>query len=384
MFNVFVNDGTQEMPNDDILYIVSKEGIFLKKKVGLVESLTKVNKISILDTMGLKETASLDIPKIPIGNFAKIAEFFNEICKASRGEAITLIYFNQKTRKFKFFIPYQLISPGSLNYLTESFKGYDLIGDIHSHGTMGAFHSGVDDHDEQYFDGIHITLGNVSGRDNISISASLVVNGTRFMIEPQDYIEGVEHTESSYSPISFVKGNTGSGVSHFGSLFEGLNTSYPTYSSKNKFYKVLATEEQRIFNQDWLDKVEEKNSFLRVSDAVAYESPVYEQFSDYRENFKKEQDKLVNKGKAATMEISSILDENDENPCATCVFKAHKIDYVIDNIIEDVEEEEEKNVFEIEEDNYISSPEENPSPGLIQKSLDLLRKGGSFFKYGPD
>ena len=32
MFEIFINDGTKEMPTDDIFYIIAKEGIFLRKK----------------------------------------------------------------------------------------------------------------------------------------------------------------------------------------------------------------------------------------------------------------------------------------------------------------------------------------------------------------
>ena len=64
MFKVFVNDGTQELPDDDIFYIVSKEGLFLKKKLGLLESIARVDKISILENLNELPVAKMNIPKV--------------------------------------------------------------------------------------------------------------------------------------------------------------------------------------------------------------------------------------------------------------------------------------------------------------------------------
>ena len=49
MFKIIQLDGKTEIPNDDICYILAKGGTYLKKKVGLIESLTPVKEISILD-----------------------------------------------------------------------------------------------------------------------------------------------------------------------------------------------------------------------------------------------------------------------------------------------------------------------------------------------
>jgi hypothetical protein len=38
-------------------------------------------------------------------------------------------------------------------------NGFVVFGSIHSHNTMGAFHSGTDNSDEFKFDGLHITIG---------------------------------------------------------------------------------------------------------------------------------------------------------------------------------------------------------------------------------
>ena len=50
MFPVVLNDGKSELPNDDIYYVIAKEGVFLKKKLGVMESLAPVKEISILQS----------------------------------------------------------------------------------------------------------------------------------------------------------------------------------------------------------------------------------------------------------------------------------------------------------------------------------------------
>jgi len=59
---------------------------------------------------------------------------------------------------------------------------------------MTAFHSGVDDADEKSFDGVHITVGRL---DSVpEYSCSIVVQGTREMIDPSILIDGMAPADS--------------------------------------------------------------------------------------------------------------------------------------------------------------------------------------------
>jgi len=199
MFNVWINDGTTEMPTDDILYIVAKDGIFLKKKLGFFESIAKVDQMSILQDVD--PYATMDIKPIPRKKFAQIISFYREVAKQFSGEAMTILHYNPKRKRFRIEIPDQEVSGGGVGWESlESYKGYVRIGSIHSHNHMSAFHSGTDDNDEFNWDGIHITIGKV-GNPNVDISASLVFNGTRFMIDPCDYVEDLEMVESEASYV---------------------------------------------------------------------------------------------------------------------------------------------------------------------------------------
>tara|TARA_Y100000034_G_scaffold74111_1_gene89155 strand:- start:2032 stop:3300 length:1269 start_codon:yes stop_codon:yes gene_type:complete len=66
---------------------------------------------------------------------------------------------------------------------------------IHSHPDFEAYHSGVDDSDEFIWDGLHLTIGGVM-KDDFQISASMTLQGSRFMIDPLNVVSGVAKSES--------------------------------------------------------------------------------------------------------------------------------------------------------------------------------------------
>ena len=192
MFPVFVNDGSQEMPDDDIMYIVSKEGVYLKKKLGIMESITPVKGISTLESIEMM--ATMHIKPIPGTLFAPVIDFFKKVYKEHRSEAIVLLFYNEEKRTYKIVPPAQKVSGAAVDYnRAMTIEDHIMVGDIHSHAGFSAFHSGVDDDDEKSFDGLHITIGN-NNDDEVSISTSIVSNGQRFIADTMDYVNGLELT----------------------------------------------------------------------------------------------------------------------------------------------------------------------------------------------
>jgi len=190
MFSVWINDGQTEMPPDDILYIISKEGIFLKKKMGMFESMAKVDGIGILNEMDAY--ASMDIKKIPAKLFAEVQRFFTAVYNQHHGEANVIIHYNQKRKTYRIEVPKQEVSAAGTEYESEvSYKDFVRLGTIHSHCNFSAFHSGTDQNDEATWDGLHITIGD-NLKPRFSVAASIVANGTRFPVNPTDYVEGLE------------------------------------------------------------------------------------------------------------------------------------------------------------------------------------------------
>ena len=157
MFPVFVNDGNHEIPDDDILYIVCKEGTYLKKKLGIMESITPVKNISILQSIEMM--ATMHIKPIPGTLFASVMDFFRQVYSEHKSEAIVLLFYNEEKRVYKIIPPAQEVSGAGVDYnRAMTLEGYTMVGDIHSHANFSAFHSGIDDADEKSFDGLHITI----------------------------------------------------------------------------------------------------------------------------------------------------------------------------------------------------------------------------------
>ncbi len=253
MFKVVLNDGQTEMPKDDIFYIIAKEGVYLKKKLGVMESLAPVKNISILESV--QSMAKMHITKIPGKWMAKVIEFFKAVYTEHRSEAIILLFYNEETKKYKIIPPMQKVAGASCDYDKGiTIEGMTMIGTIHSHAQMSAFHSGVDDSDEEHFDGLHITLGDLD-EEFPSMSASIVANGHRIMINPYDYIEHLvlmeETNEVDNKAVkTFYKVEDGKLVE------DTEKVAKYTYRKFDRRYDVVVSSRDRIFNKKWLKMVE--------------------------------------------------------------------------------------------------------------------------------
>lgn len=255
MFPIHINDGTTPLPKDDVFYIVAKEGIFLKKNMGIMDSIAPVKNISILES--IQAAARMNIKKIPGGQFARVVAFFREVYKEYWGESIVLLFYDEKKRVYKIVPPHQKVTSAACDYNKGiTIEGMQMIGTIHSHASMSAFHSGTDDADEEHFDGLHITIGNVN-QDDVSITASIVANGHRFVVQPEEYVERLVKTvdidEVEQKPTRRVfKWQNGAMVEDI-----QASTKY-TYASRrmDKRYVVNVSAKYHKVLPEWMSMVE--------------------------------------------------------------------------------------------------------------------------------
>lgn len=298
-FKIIHLDGEQKLPDDDIYYILAKDGLYLKKKLGLIESLTPVKQISILESA--TPYAKMNIGKIPGKDFAKVISFFKQVYEKFHSEAIVLLYYNEKNKRYKLHVPFQKVSSAGLEYVNAlTFKGFTLIGDIHSHSGFSAFHSGVDDKDEEHFDGLHITIGD-NNKEMPSITASIVVNGVRFTVDPIDYVYDLELVEySNYSPQmfrpSFIEID---GVKEYNSVVKS-----------HLGYYVDVPDSEKECDPNWIEMIED----LRPS--YIYRGESGQTTFNWHEHFSP---KSAGHG-------SVVVDkkEKKKNPCDSCIFKNYK------------------------------------------------------------
>lgn len=197
--------GDEQVPDGvSLCYIVAANGIFLFKRVGVVEAIVRVDGIPMLQPQ--EACADLDVSKIPQELFARIFSFFRAVFDRQKTEAVVILFFNPATREWQASAPQQRGTSGSVHYQDgEQMDGWLRAGTIHSHCDFAAFHSGGDHHDEMNWDGLHITVGNIT-RAVPTISVSLVINGQRFLKGADEYVAGVIPQDSTATLARRVEG----------------------------------------------------------------------------------------------------------------------------------------------------------------------------------
>mgnify|MGYP001587716010 CR=1 FL=1 len=195
MYPVWINDGKNPKPKEGIFYEVAANGTFLHKQMPFWLAVVPVDRISVLQE-GIPDFQS-HIPPFPASLVAKAVRFFAWICREYDSEAIVLVYFNEAEQRFFMAAPKQTVSAASISYdfpKMDLGPGWAMIGTMHSHGKLSAFHSGTDLHDEESLDGIHVTFGDFprwARSGAISISVEAAVNGHRFPLRVEDVLRGL-------------------------------------------------------------------------------------------------------------------------------------------------------------------------------------------------
>ena len=158
-------------------------GIFINKKTKIFEAMVK------LDMPDIEEGVKLTIPKIPYKIFENIVCFFRAVHQKYDAEAIVLLLYDYDKKMWGFHIPKQEVSGASADYdlKEEPIETKNIVGTIHSHNTMSAFHSGTDDHDEEGQDGIHMTVGKLDSYP-VEVACSIMVHGTRVKVDLKDIV----------------------------------------------------------------------------------------------------------------------------------------------------------------------------------------------------
>lgn len=266
MFPIHIHEEGKALPEDPICYIIAKEGIYLKKNLGIMNSIAKVDSISILAS--IETSATMNIPKIPSKLIGKIFAFFREVYKEHSSEAVVILFYNSEKKVFRAVPPLQKVSGAGLSYDRNiSYEGFDKIGSIHSHANFSAFHSGIDDSDEWSFDGLHLTFGHCGCTDNIyTVAASICSNKQRFVVDPLDYINGIAPVVQPTPTTPQVETFRSYGPKHYrwenGKLveFSPYQSAYQsTYSPSSTYDKrYTLTVKNPTFNKEWMKLVEKQ------------------------------------------------------------------------------------------------------------------------------
>jgi len=196
MFPIYIlNESQVKLPDEGIFFIVARGGLFMHKETGLVRAMVRVDTVSFLRDLPNTE-AELKIPKLPQFIFVQCLNFFRLVQKTYQSEAVVLLHYCAEKKEFLLHCPNQQVNQVCAKYKANArFEGFQLVGSIHSHNNFQAFHSPVDIDDEEHFDGLHITIGDVD-LEFFTLTSSIVVNNNRFPVSPGEVIEGIVEVDA--------------------------------------------------------------------------------------------------------------------------------------------------------------------------------------------
>lgn len=190
-------------PEDPEFYWITRDGTFLCRNHPFFNSDVPAR----LPPRGLATHASACVVRYPrLGTAALeyIVAFFDKVFELHQSEAIVLLYWDSRAERYRLRVPEQEATvwesyTGRRSPLDVTFKHpLDvpphewLVGDIHSHGDIGAYASQKDRDDERYQDGIHAIVGRIE-EEPPQFYAELSVDGTPFKLQFEHFFAGYAH-----------------------------------------------------------------------------------------------------------------------------------------------------------------------------------------------
>ncbi|MBP9751830.1 MAG: Mov34/MPN/PAD-1 family protein [Candidatus Moranbacteria bacterium] len=177
----------------DYAYVLDSEGWKFFKRNGVSVALIAVDTVSGLPTL----PAAIDFTaaKLPLDLVRRVTAWFRSVYVKYQSEAAGYLLYQPGTGAWDFVPPAQTAGPASVSYdKAPKREGWLVAGTIHSHASMSAFHSGTDHADEEFFDGVHITIGKLNSVPEYS--CSVMVQGKRAMVDPSELIDGMAPAEA--------------------------------------------------------------------------------------------------------------------------------------------------------------------------------------------
>ncbi|MBP9668950.1 MAG: Mov34/MPN/PAD-1 family protein [Candidatus Pacebacteria bacterium] len=187
MLPVFLKRPGVQIPDHvSTAHVVATNGVFLRIRNNWLAATVPID-VATLERE--RPQAQLLLPPIDAVVVGQVLLFFRRIYQLYRSEAAVLLHHGPAG--WACTVPPQIVSAAHVHYdMSERIPGYSCVGTMHSHGSLVARHSSVDDADEADFDGVHIIIGDLNQRSKFSMEASLVVRSHRFCIDT--HVGGVQ------------------------------------------------------------------------------------------------------------------------------------------------------------------------------------------------
>lgn len=203
----------KEDPNPEeysrINYIMRGDGLWeiRKNKIGtFTVHKFKGNISGFSNEHSLAEGFDLALPKIPKTLLDQILSFFRKLTEDHDFEAYVQIFWNPKTEEYFLFCPDQKVSKGRVKYEPSDLIAENvLVCEIHSHNSMEAYFSPIDDDDEKKrgdrFFGVVGRLNSVMPTLKLSY---IVGGGKRVYVRLEDLFEYEPFPAEWLSKITYV------------------------------------------------------------------------------------------------------------------------------------------------------------------------------------
>lgn len=187
MNDVNKDGGYTGLPDDQFVQLIAENGVFLYKDTPFYTATVELKKLTDPSIGKLSNLLRWKVPPLSLDLLCRVEDFFTQVYEKHKAEAVVLLYVSLEKKAWAAKVPEQTVSGASAEYdmkkmpqcYNEDGAKYSLFGSIHSHGSMGAFHSGTDDKDEMGFDGLHITIGDIPKPEH-SYAVRFMVHGTSF------------------------------------------------------------------------------------------------------------------------------------------------------------------------------------------------------------
>lgn len=267
-----------EKIQNSFAYILDADGWKLYKRNGISTAVIKVDFVSGLAT--LPQEIDFKAKKISLELIRKVTAWFKAVYQKYHSEAVGYLYYSATSEEWQFVPPIQTATGASAKYEeAPKMEGWKVVGTIHSHSSMSAFHSGVDDSDEKNFDGVHITVGRC---DSVpEYSCSLVVQGKREIVDPSVLIDGMAPVDAV--PMAWLSAMKESAPHGLDSLFQ--------VKADDLYKRYYAGELSEVFYKSELKKIEDAERAHKALEAEkikpSFGGTVGRAYSDYNQTSKK-------------------------------------------------------------------------------------------------
>lgn len=209
--------GVPDHAEKPITYMMSEDGIMERRENAFGIFVTKTAKV--IGLAKIKESFTMKIKKMPIEILFRIISFFKWVNKEYDSEAAVLIYYDPTDEVYYMDCPVQKVTSAAVDMekKPELEQKYLMVAEFHSHNTMGAFFSTVDDKDEQEtkiygvigcigktVPEIKLRAGSGKGKvEDLNIDDVFDVNAS-FPEEWKAMVEKKVYTTVTYTPTTYV------------------------------------------------------------------------------------------------------------------------------------------------------------------------------------